>query len=310
MLAEEVVVGSFLSVEACVCFGSHFTKCVNGDVRWKDSVEPIGSLFRVQFLFRVKVCSHFFCVHPCVCSSGSGDGNGLSEQETECFIDFLLHTDGVGLHLPAVIGCAVIGKEEEIAMHGRGGSTFDLSLKKKSVLLLDGRQHAKVFNIVRNEVLSFSSFSNHGEGDFNGNFFVEFHGCAVGAHFFHFFHHDALAIHFEAEFSECFRDVEAVDGAVDSTGCTDFRSDGDGFDGAEFCCEFFSVSLDFGELVSALLEVLSEYFLCGGRSDDCFALGDEVVAAIAVLNLYDIVFVSESGYVFFKNQFHNVNVSS
>ena len=211
MLAEEVVVGSFLSVEACVCFGFHFSKFVNGNVRWKDSVEPIGSLFRVQFLFRVKVCSHFFCVHPRVCSSGSGDGNGLSEQETECFIDFLLHTDGVGLHLPAVIGCAVIGKEEEIAMHGRGGSTFDLSLKKKSVLLLDGRQHAKVFNIVRNEVLGFSSFSNHGEGDFNGNFFVEFQESLVASNFLHsLFENDKFAVYVETQLLESLCDLNIV----------------------------------------------------------------------------------------------------
>ena len=65
------------------------------------------------------------------------------------------------------------------------------------------------------------------------------------------------------------------------------------------------ISLDFCNLVDTLLLVFGELLQGGFGSDDGFSLRDEVIAAVTVLYLDNIVFIAESGYILFKYQFHN-----
>ncbi len=56
------------------------------------------------------------------------------------------------------------------------------------------------------------------------------------------------------------------------------------------------ISLDFGNLVGTLLLVFGELLQSGFGSDDGFSLRDEVIAAVTVLYLDNIVFIAESAY--------------
>ena len=75
---------------------------------------------------------------------------------------------------------------------------------------------------------------------------------------------------------------------------------------SEFLSQSLSVSQEFGELVSLLLEVLGELLAVALVGDDSQLVRQQVVTAVTVAYLNDIVFVAQVGYVLNQNDFHNL----
>jgi hypothetical protein len=55
------------------------------------------------------------CMNTGVSSSGSGTCNFFIENSAERFIEDLLNSDGIGLNLPPMVGCAFIGNKNEVS---------------------------------------------------------------------------------------------------------------------------------------------------------------------------------------------------
>ena len=129
---------------------------------------------------------------------------------------------------------------------------------------------------------------------------MESYGCLVGAYFFHgVFDDDRLAVDVEALLCEFLGYLDVGNGAEDGAGGAYLGGDGE-CHAVDLGCEFLGVLLDLGQLVGALFELFGQDFLGRGGSDDGFSLGDEVVAAVSVLDGDDVVLITEVGYVFFQ----------
>ena len=97
------------------------TDAVDGDIGRKHQVKAVGQalqLFPVEDSVCVEMGGHTSGVNPCVCAPGSNNGSLPLQQQRETLLDGFLYSDRIGLILPAVVGCAVVGKEEEISHTG------------------------------------------------------------------------------------------------------------------------------------------------------------------------------------------------
>ena len=110
-------------------------------------------------------------------------------------------------------------------------------------------------------------------------------------------HGDDLAVDLNAELSELFSNLSSTDRAVEVTGSGNLSGD-DKLNILQSLSTLLSLSLQSGELSRLLLEVLGELLAGTCRCDDTLACRDQIVTAVAVLNLYDIVLVSKSDNIF------------
>lgn len=148
-------------------------------------------------------------------------------------------------------------------------------------------------------------FRNNLKRNLYGNFLVEAHSGTVFAHFLHglrYFYD--LAVYLVAELQKSLCNLDGVDRAENRAGSARLGSYCQ-LDALESLSGSLGISLDFGNLVGTLLLVFGELLQSGFGSDDGFSLRDEVIAAVTVLYLDNIVFIAESGYILFKYQFHN-----
>ena len=130
---------------------------------------------------------------------------------------------------------------------------------------------------------------------------MELDCCNILAGSLYVLYDDGLAVDVEAELLELVGNLQAVYATVDDTSLAYLSTDGQ-FYSVQLLSKSFGFCLDLGELDSLLLEFLSENLLGTFAGNNALSL----VAAIARLNVYYIVLVTESDYVFFQYNFHNL----
>ena len=84
-----------------------------GNVRRKQFVQLVPEL-RTVHLTKVKVCHHHAGMHTRIGTSCPHHFDGLSQHGRKGMLQRLLHADTMRLHLPAMVGCAIVGKRNEI----------------------------------------------------------------------------------------------------------------------------------------------------------------------------------------------------
>ncbi len=146
-------------------------------------------------------------------------------------------------------------------------------------------------------------FGDDLEGHDSGDFLVEADFCFVFANHLGGFEVDDLAVYFVAEFEECLGDLSCAYGAIDiavggSLGC---NHGANAFESGGGSLGFLQ---DGGTLVGLLTLVLRQHFKGCVRCDDAQSLRYQVVAAIAVLYLYDVILITQARDVLLKNYFH------
>ncbi len=114
---------------------------------------------------------------------------------------------------------------------------------------------------------------------------------------------DDLAVYIVAEFLECLGNLYCCYAAEDGACGRGFCTDGE-VQAFQRLAEFFCLGALLCNLVGALFLILFKLLYGALRSDDCFAGGDEVFAALAILYLYYIVFVAQIGHIFFQYKLH------
>ena len=73
---------------------------------------------KYKSLFHIKVCSHLSGMHPRVGTSCSYHCDISFQQSRQRLLQHLLHRHPIGLYLPSMIACAIIGKPNNISHHG------------------------------------------------------------------------------------------------------------------------------------------------------------------------------------------------
>lgn len=148
--------------------------------------------------------------------------------------------------------------------------------------------------------LCFCCFGNDFERNLYTYFLVELYSAGVLSEgLYGVFYNDNLAVNVVSELSEGFGNLESAYRAVDGVVGTGLGCDGEELYALESCGSSFGVGLDLSELVGALALVLGENLEGALSGDDSLSLGDEVIAAVAVLYFYDIILVSKVSDVFF-----------
>ena len=141
----------------------------------------------------------------------------------------------------------------------------------------------------------------NGEGHLSGNFLVELNGSHVFAGSLHVLDGDDSAVDVEAELLKLVGNLQVVHAAVDDTVAACLCADSQR-DSVQLLSQSFGFSLDLGELDSLLLKLLGEHLLGTLAGDDALALRNQIVAAVAGLNIHNIVLVTETDYIFFINR--------
>lgn len=93
---------------------------LDGNVLGQDAIEAECHLIGGYCLIGVKVCHHHRGVHARIGTSGSYAFRRDGKQLGECVVEPSLDAVGIGLYLPAVVVCAVVGEGDKVA-HGGGG---------------------------------------------------------------------------------------------------------------------------------------------------------------------------------------------
>ena len=98
--------------------GTHRPQAVDGDVGRQQAVQLVGHEGGVQRPRAVEVGHHEAGMYTGIGPAGSHHVDGLAEQGGEGAHQAFLHTHAVGLHLPAVVGRAVVGQVDEVSLYG------------------------------------------------------------------------------------------------------------------------------------------------------------------------------------------------
>ena len=132
-------------------------------------------------------------------------------------------------------------------------------------------------------------------------------GCSlVLAELFDRLNGDYLLVHLDALCSQSVSDLLGGNSTEDLAVLVSLGGNVD-YSCSEFLSQSLSVSQEFGELVSLLLEVLGELLAVALVGDDSQLVRQQVVTAVTVAYLNDIVFVAQVGYVLYQYDFHNFN---
>ena len=113
-LVEVVVVGACRGAEAGVGVVGDGHHGVDADVGGQQAVEFEGQLRAVHRLVRVEVGHHETGVHAGVGASRGHEIDVTAQDGGHHVLHLLLYAHGVGLALPAVVLCAVVGQINEI----------------------------------------------------------------------------------------------------------------------------------------------------------------------------------------------------
>ena len=93
------------------------TDAVYGDVGRQQAVQFVGQQHGVHGSIGIEMRHHQRGMHPGIGTPRPHHVHLATQQGGEGAHQALLHTQTVGLYLPAVIGCAVVGKVDEISLH-------------------------------------------------------------------------------------------------------------------------------------------------------------------------------------------------
>ena len=108
-----VVIGARGGTEAGMGIALHGLHPLHGYILWEETVELVGKAGTVNSLLGIEVGNHLQGMNTGIGAPGTDNGGLFTQECGECLLQALLHGDAVGLYLPAMIGCAVIGKGDE-----------------------------------------------------------------------------------------------------------------------------------------------------------------------------------------------------
>ena len=114
---------------------------------------------------------------------------------------------------------------------------------------------------------------------------------------------DDLAVDFVTELQESLGDLSGTYAAIDVAVSGSLGGD-DGANAFKSCGCVLSLGQNGCDLVGLLTLVLGQHFQRCVRCDNCQTLGNQVVAAVAVLYLYDIILITSARDVLLQNYFH------
>ncbi len=97
----------------------HRMERANGDRLGQHGIDRIGKFFNVKTIV-VEVRKLLPRVNAGIGTAGAGECYRGAQNHRQRFFERALYRDGIGLFLPAAIGCAVIGKFDEVSQ----GSDF------------------------------------------------------------------------------------------------------------------------------------------------------------------------------------------
>ena len=75
--------------------------------------EPLAVYLRLT----IKMSCHEAGMDTCVSAAGTCYGNLMPQWHLQGIFNLLLYADGIGLSLPAVVECAIVREQYEIAIH-------------------------------------------------------------------------------------------------------------------------------------------------------------------------------------------------
>ena len=109
-----VVVGARGGTEACMGIGLHGLHLLHGDVLGKQAIELVGKTGAIDLLLGIEVGYHLQGMHTGIGAAGTDNGCLLTKKCREGLLQALLHGDAIGLYLPAMVGCAIVGQGDEV----------------------------------------------------------------------------------------------------------------------------------------------------------------------------------------------------
>lgn len=99
-----IVIGAAQCREAGMGIGAYNSQGLHGYVGRQNAVEASHEFSRGNICFCVKMHGHAVSMYACIGTPSTHRGDGCSEQHRECFLQNLLHAEGIGLALPTMIG--------------------------------------------------------------------------------------------------------------------------------------------------------------------------------------------------------------
>ena len=87
---------------------AHSFHPLNADVARQQLVQFIGKLLAVDFRIRVEMGHHHPCMHTGIGAPGTRGVYLCTQQQRQAPVQFALHRNAVGLHLPAMKSCPVV----------------------------------------------------------------------------------------------------------------------------------------------------------------------------------------------------------
>ena len=104
--------------ETGMAVGRYAYYAVDGNVARQHAVELIGQLLAVGYrLLGIEMCHHHVGMDTCVGASGTYHAHVAAHQKQQGALHFVLHRIAAGLHLPSVVGRAVVAEVYKVTLH-------------------------------------------------------------------------------------------------------------------------------------------------------------------------------------------------
>ena len=97
--------------------GIHCLHTVYGDVSWKNSVESVCQLCRIQPINSLKMGCHHTSMHTCISSASTYHCGLPPKQRSQSTLQLFLYGVAIGLQLPSMIGSTIKLEVYEISLH-------------------------------------------------------------------------------------------------------------------------------------------------------------------------------------------------
>ena len=114
-----IMVSSGRGIKARVGRRRHLPQIRHGNIGRQQAIEFIGHpIWVCDGRFHIKVGHHAGSMNARIGATSTCRVNLCAQKGGQCAIQLLLHRRCIWLHLPTMIGSAVIGEAEKIAGHG------------------------------------------------------------------------------------------------------------------------------------------------------------------------------------------------
>ena len=104
-------------IKAGMRFGLHRPQAIHRDIRRQQAVQLVGHENFVQRTVGIKMGHHERSMYPRIRTPGPHYADLAAQQRRQRPFEALLYAHSVGLHLPAVVGRAVVSQINEISLH-------------------------------------------------------------------------------------------------------------------------------------------------------------------------------------------------